>query len=461
MFSSFKKSPKVTAEETNKNEIIKVDNSAAYESAIKALRGGCYDLIEDTSDPVNVAINDLSKSLFKNTKEMLENVVNLSIQSSESLSSICFVTGDIRDVSDNTQTIAAAVEEFCCSIREISESSQRVSDTASETETTVGNGKRAVEESIENINTITQSMDTANLKIQSLSDSVEAIVAILGTIETIAKQTNLLALNATIEAARAGEAGRGFAIVASEVKTLASQTALATEDIRDKIETISSEMGEVSEAMVLSVSATDSGRESINKAGEEINTVVDNIQNVTQLISSVAASVLEQDTVIKEIAHSIEVIQGKTKLSEENAEHALDATNDSAKVIDEQILKYRSMDIPNSIVDFAKSDHVLWKKRLAAMLVGKSNLTADELVDHHSCALGKWYDNVNDKNIKNHKSFIEMENYHSLVHNHGKKSAELFAKGDRVSAAEEYKKMSDASVHVIKCLEELKSHLSR
>lgn len=461
MFSSFKKSPKVTAEETNKNEIIKVDNSAAYESAIKALRGGCYDLIEDTSDPVNVAINDLSKSLFKNTKEMLENVVNLSIQSSESLSSICFVTGDIRDVSDNTQTIAAAVEEFCCSIREISESSQRVSDTASETETTVGNGKRAVEESIENINTITQSMDTANLKIQSLSDSVEAIVAILGTIETIAKQTNLLALNATIEAARAGEAGRGFAIVASEVKTLASQTALATEDIRDKIETISSEMGEVSEAMVLSVSATDSGRESINKAGEEINTVVDNIQNVTQLISSVAASVLEQDTVIKEIAHSIEVIQGKTKLSEENSEHALDATNDSAKVIDEQILKYRSMDIPNSIVDFAKSDHVLWKKRLAAMLVGKSNLTADELVDHHSCALGKWYDNVNDKNIKNHKSFIEMENYHSLVHNHGKKSAELFAKGDRVSAAEEYKKMSDASVHVIKCLEELKSHLSR
>jgi methyl-accepting chemotaxis protein len=215
-------------------------------------------------------------------------------------------------------------------------------------------------------------------------------------------------------------------------------------------------MNDMSSAMTQSVGEVDAGRSSIHKAGEEINQVVENINNVTRLMSSTASSVTQQSAAIEEIARSIDVIREKTSRSLENAERSLDISTKSANVIDERLGDYQKLDIPDSIFDYAKSDHITWKKKLAAMLVGKSSLSADELADHHHCRLGKWYYSITDKKMKDCEFYKALEEPHGSVHEHGKKSAELFAKGDRVGALEEYDAMAIASKKVIENLEAMK-----
>ena len=436
------------------------NEQATYIAALQQLKDDNYVAIDDPSDPLSRAIDELHKHIVANNAKALDNMVNLSMQSSESLAAISFVSGDTKEITDNVQAMAAAIEELSVSSQDISKNSNSVVDNSRTTQEAIAAGNAAVESSVESIDLIAKSMDTANEKIQNLSESVQAIVEILGTIENIAKQTNLLALNATIEAARAGDAGKGFAVVATEVKTLAGQTADATEDIREKVFTISNEMNEVSQAMVESVGATDTGRGNVHKAGEEINLVVENVKNTTELMASVASSVTEQDAAIKEIAQSVDTIREKTEKALNNAEHSSNVTSESSELVDKQLLVFQTMEIPNAVLQFAKSDHILWKKKLAAMLVGKDALTADELADHHHCRLGKWYYSVEDKRIKSHPSYAKLEEVHAKVHNHGKKCAELFSKGDREGAAQEYEHMSEASKSVLGYLADLKAAVS-
>jgi len=446
-----------TSETTNNTN----NKLGIYLDALQKLKDNDYTPLNDSSDSISVAIDQLHDQISDNMHSALENMVELSMQSSESLAAISFVTGDMREVADNTQAIAAAIDELSATSSDISRNSHDVVDNSRVTQEAITAGNAAVESSVESIDLITKSIDTANNKIQNLSEAVQAIVEILGTIESIAKQTNLLALNATIEAARAGDAGKGFAVVATEVKTLAGQTADATEDIREKISAISTGMTEVSDAMIESVTATDTGRGNIHKAGEEINQVVKTVEKTTELMASVASSVTEEDAAISEIAKSIETIKEKTNRAASNADISSDVTIKTAKVVDEQLLIYRDMDIPNSILDFAKSDHVLWKKKLAAMLSGDSALSSDALSDHHHCALGKWYHDIQDLKIKNHDSFIKLEEVHSKVHTFGKKCAELFEKGDRIGATEQYERMSEASEKVLQYLTDIKASIDK
>jgi methyl-accepting chemotaxis protein len=113
------------------------------------------------------------------------------------------------------------------------------------------------------------------------------------------------------------------------------------------------------------------------------------------------------------------------------------------------------LEIPNYILHRAKSDHFLWKKNLSEMLVGLNNLTESELVDHHSCRLGKWYDTVSDQSIKQHPSYRDLEEPHSDVHKHGKRAAALFAKGNREGAIATIEKMEQASEEVVHALDNL------
>jgi methyl-accepting chemotaxis protein len=458
MHSIFKKPPPaLVSSKQDTTTINETDNNQKdYAQILQDIIDGKYTPINDCSDTICAAINKLNEHISENEHKALENMVEFSMQASESLASISFLTGDMREVSDNTQAIAAAIEELSATSSDISKSSNNVADNSKITQEAISAGEAAVEESIESINLIAQSMDTANQKIHTLSESVHAIVEILSTIENIAKQTNLLALNATIEAARAGDAGKGFAVVATEVKTLARQTSEATENIGNMINSISTGMDDVSHAMIESVGATDAGRNNVHKAGKEIANVVKNIQNTTELMTSVAASVTEQDAAIHEIAQSIETIKEKTDKASINADTSSEMTLKTAQLVDQQLQGFANKNIPNAILDFAKSDHVIWKKNLGAMLAGQSSLTANELSDHHACRLGKWYDTVEDRNIKNHPSFIKLEEVHIQVHAHGKKCAELFGKGNRLGAIEEYEKMSEASKYVLQYLDDLK-----
>ncbi|NCC22073.1 MAG: hypothetical protein EOM26_06375 [Alphaproteobacteria bacterium] len=424
--------------------------------AINNLNHGNCRISITTDHPLSVTIRDLGTTMTTGRRRDLESMVALSMQASEAIAAVSFVTGDVREVADNTQTIAAAIEELNTTINEISASSHSVVEAAHATEEAISKGQAAVQSSVRRIDTIAETMGLANDRLENLSEAVSAIAGMLGSIESIAKQTNLLALNATIEAARAGAAGKGFAVVASEVKELAGQTAKATDEIRQRIAAITDGMREMSDAMMESVGSVDAGRSEIHKAGDEIDTVVKNIQDVTRLMASTASSVTEQSAALEEIGRSIEIIRHKTARSAENAESAVTSVNASSTLIETRLGDFANMDIPESVIDFAMSDHIAWKKKLAGMLVGAEKLTAEELSDHKNCRLGKWCSGVTDPSVKNSAAFKGIEKPHADVHVHGKRAAELFSKGDRQGAQAVYDEMVNASAIVIERLNELK-----
>ncbi len=436
-----------------------VDGSQDQEiiACLTAMAEGDYTQTPRTQGPLTDAIHSLSKALDEQRRRDLERTVAFSMQASETTAAVSFVTGDVRDVAENTQTIAAAMEQLDATVNEISEASNTVANDAQATENSVDAGLSSVNRAIEGIDMISRTVSTAGERMERLSTAFQDIATVLESIDEIAKQTNLLALNATIEAARAGELGKGFAVVAGEVKLLANQTAKATEDIRHKIGNIGDEMGHMSSAMTETASTVDTQRNEINATGEQIKGIVDAVRNVTTQMSATASSVTEQSSVVQEVARSVNVIREKTDRSAANADKAVAAVDHSSKLIDTMLGEFQAMEIPNAVIDYAMSDHFLWKKKLAAMLVGAAELKSSELASHHDCRLGKWYYDVQDETVTAHPAFGRIETPHAAVHNHGKKAAELFAKGDRVGALAEFVEMEKASQEVVALLEELKA----
>jgi methyl-accepting chemotaxis protein len=157
----------------------------------------------------------------------------------------------------------------------------------------------------------------------SLSSSAEEISAIIKVINDIADQTNLLALNAAIEAARAGEQGRGFAVVADEVRKLAEKTSHATTQIIATIETIRKQTKDAVDSMESSVGQVIRGREMADKAGESLNEIVHMVTQVADMITQIATASNQQSVTAEEVSRTIESISVVTKETAAGSQQSL------------------------------------------------------------------------------------------------------------------------------------------
>lgn len=159
------------------------------------------------------------------------------------------------------------------------------------------------------------------------------------------------------------------------------------------------------------------------------------------------------------MAQGITRISESTSKSVSNNSRLVDSINATQSHIDALISNFAEKDIKNKVVKLAKSDHVIWKKRLYNMVAGKEGLNADELADHHSCRLGKWYDKVAEPRIIQNDYFKTLESPHRAVHAHGIKAVELYTQGDVRGALMEIKKVESASGIVLDLLEKLDNDL--
>jgi methyl-accepting chemotaxis protein len=169
-------------------------------------------------------------------------------------------------------------------------------------------GAQVVDETIRVMNDITQRVRSSAHAVEGLGNRSEQIGAIVGTIEDIADQTNLLALNAAIEAARAGEQGRGFAVVADEVRALAERTTRATKEISDMIKAIQKETKSAVDAMEAGVGEVAKGSEKAADSGKALEKILDQINEVTTQINQVATAAEEQTATTSEISNNMHQI---------------------------------------------------------------------------------------------------------------------------------------------------------
>jgi methyl-accepting chemotaxis protein len=286
---------------------------------------------------------------------------------------------------------------------------------------------------------------------QIVDDGVTAVKRATGTIEAIASQTNLLALNATIEAARAGEYGKGFAVVAHEVKSLSQQTSKATEDIK-----LRSEMSRIVEAMSAGGAAVQTGTEEMQALAAKIDEAGQRTAIVSNKMDEISGILAEQNLAIDEVARGITTIAGLAIANVTAVKDVADAIGKSDKDIIQILGQLAELSFPNKIVTLANAGHVMWKKRLVDMSVGRVVLRAEELSDHHNCRLGKWYYSDASQAQRHETAFTHLEAPHAAVHQHGKAAAQLFNQGQLDQALAEIAKMEATSIEVLADLDRLR-----
>ncbi len=232
------------------------------------------------------------------------------------------LTGLVHQVSDQahrsdqamerqrheTDQVATAINEMSAAAQEVAKSAQNAAVAAQQTDEEGQTAKRVVAGSIEKIHALVDDIRSSGVSLDSLQKDVASIVSVLGVIRSIAEQTNLLALNAAIEAARAGEAGRGFAVVADEVRALASRTQISTQEIQGMIDRLQAGTQSAVEAMRRSSEAGDGTSAQANEAGASLDTMAQLIATINSMNAQIASAAEEQTAVAEEINRSVHQI---------------------------------------------------------------------------------------------------------------------------------------------------------
>ena len=397
--------------------------------------------------------SQVTRSSNEFAHDMMDSSVEVSIAVNESSINSVQMLYAVQQVDQQAQTISAAVEETVTGIRQISETTDQVAQIAAETDGHARQGADIVNEAGTRMNEITRVVASTADLVANLSESSRAIGDIVETIQEIAAQTNLLALNATIEAARAGEAGKGFAVVANEVKSLSNQTGRATEEIRSRIGGLLSEMDKIVASMDSANQAVDLGQTAMDQVSETMDTLRTNIADVSERMEQVSTILQEQTSAANEVSAGVGKI---AQASTENVTSLTDMADNMSSVesqIGHQLARFLKYDVPHKVLRIAKSDHVIWKKRLADMISGRQSLRANELADHTQCRLGKFYYGQDADPYRNLAPFKELEQPHSEVHKWGIKAVEFYNNGNMEGALDAIAKVETASVEVLRLLD--------
>ncbi|MGJ5204683.1 methyl-accepting chemotaxis protein [Bradyrhizobium sp. HKCCYLR20261] len=402
------------------------------------------------------AIHRLSTTLAGRASQDLDAVVDLCINSNEASISAARLIGASNNQSERCQSLASASVQMQASVHTIRSTSAEAAAEAAATRQAVENSVTAVRRTLQTMNGIANSVRDTSAKIADLSAASAEIGSIVGTIDAIANQTNLLALNATIEAARAGEFGKGFAVVAAEVKNLSQQTTKATEDIKGRIERLQAEMSGIVEAMAGGAKAVATGMSEMNDLAQTIDQAGSRTAMVSSKMDEISGILTEQTAATDEVAQGITII---ADLATANANEVMSLADTMGKTdakVGKMLAEMSKLSLDNQVVRLAKADHVIWKKRLVDMSVGRLQLRADELSDHHNCRLGKWYYGEGGQRLAGDPAFRRLERPHEAVHRHGKEAARLFSSGRIDEALNEIGKVEVASSEVLAALDQIK-----
>ncbi len=280
---------------------------------------------KDELGRLSVAVNTMTTKLSTLISGIQQSTQQVSSASAEiAASSEELATGADQQTAQISQ-VSAAIEEMSTSIIEVARKSSEAATQAEQAGNDAGDGGEIVQNTVTEIDAIAQQVADTAQAVASLGEKSQEIGQIIDVINDIADQTNLLALNAAIEAARAGEHGRGFAVVADEVRKLAERTTKATEEVGTSIGEIQDETKKAVERMDGARDQVTKGVELANEAGSSLERIVNGSTKVAGEINDIAAAAEEQSATAEEISQTIESVASVVRQSSEGASQAATA----------------------------------------------------------------------------------------------------------------------------------------
>ncbi len=272
---------------------------------------------------------DKLKTVIAETKSASENLSSASRELSDSSGRMARGMGE---QSQRAAQIATSSEEMSQTVIDVARNSSTMAGSADDTARIAREGEVIVNRSVEEVKAIAETVNESSRLISSLGERSQQIGDIINVIKDIADQTNLLALNAAIEAARAGEQGRGFAVVADEVRKLAERTTKATAEIGGMIRAIQDEVASTVRNMELGTTRVETGVALVNSAGSALQSIVRSVEGLREMVQQIAAATEEMSTVSEQISGDIESIANVSRDTSSSSEHISGSAADLARL---------------------------------------------------------------------------------------------------------------------------------
>lgn len=434
----------------------------AAAAAMRDIAEGEGDLTRRLPEEGNNEIAHLSGSYNRFAAKIQQAVLHVTQAAhrlssySSKLSSVAEATGkSVRQQDHETTAVAEAVQSMLIAEREVTKSVDCAVEAARQADLEASAGKKVVRETIDAINSVAAEVGLAGEVIHQLEDDSRNIGTIIETIKGIADQTNLLALNAAIEAARAGEQGRGFAVVADEVRKLSQSTQEATRCIQDMIVRLQGNAKDAVRVMEEGRLRVVSSVEQAGRAGESLEQITLSVSTINGTNSEIAQSTAAQSGATQNISRSIATIKSMAAETAAGVNDTESAVADLARLLSDLEGLVGQFKVGDKKLDLsaAKSAHLNWKTRLRAFLDGRAVLTEAEAVSHQHCAFGKWYYSEGLSNFGHIQELRDVEGPHTELHSLIKDIVRLKNAGDRIQSERLYEKVDAISSRIVRLLD--------
>ncbi len=292
-------------------------------------------LSEDEMGMLGKEVNVMAEQLSDVIKRVSDNSHSVSSAAMQMHSTSGQMATSTEELAAQASTIATACEEMAATSSEIARNCHSAADDSAKANEAANVGAQVVEATVTVMSRIADRVRATAQTVETLGAKSEQIGNIIGTIEDIADQTNLLALNAAIEAARAGEQGRGFAVVADEVRALAERTTRATREIGEMIKAIQGETKSAVAAMNDGVLQVEQGTLEAAKSGEALHHILEQIANVSNQVNQIAVAAEEQTATTMEINNNIQQITEVAHISSTSSHEESVAANSLSTLAEE------------------------------------------------------------------------------------------------------------------------------